>query len=264
MSVHAAAPALRVTQARVLRSEWTKLWSLRSTTWTLLTAVALMTGIGAILSAVSAAQHHSLGASFSPVTASLAGTSFAVIAFGVLGVLMMSGEYGTGMVRSTLTVVPRRLPVLWAKLATFAVTTFTASFAASLASFWIGQALLAGHHLGVPITAPGAFRSVLGAALYITVAGLLGVALGALLRATAAGVAAFAGAFFVVPPLAVLLPGSIGTHLATYLPSNAGSALWGGTTGAHTLGPWAGFAVLCGYAVVLIAAAAWRLANSDA
>ena len=79
------------------------------------------------------------------------------------------------------------------------------------------------------ITAPGALRSVIGAALYVTVAGLIGVALGALFRNTAAGIATFAGVFFVIPPLAGLLPASISNHVAPYLPSNAGEVLWGGT-----------------------------------
>jgi ABC-type transport system involved in multi-copper enzyme maturation permease subunit len=265
----AGVPVAKVTQARVLRSEWTKFRSLRSTVWTLLIALVLMIGIGAAFSAVNASQYHTFDlaqkASFDAVSVSLAGTAFAVIAFGVLGVLMMSGEYSTGMIRSSLTVVPRRLPVLWAKLAVFAMAAFTASLAASFASFWLGQALLSGHHLGVSITAPGALRSIIGAALYITVGGLVGVALGALLRNTAAGIATFAGAFFILPPLADLLPSSVSDHLTQYLPSNAGSALWGGAQDVHNvLSPWGGFGVLCVYAVILIAAAVWRLRRSDA
>jgi ABC-2 type transport system permease protein len=262
-------PELKVTQLRVLRSEWTKFRSLRSTVWTLLTALVLMIGIGALFSAVSASQYHTFSpaqmASFDPISVSLAGTTFAVIAFGVLGVLTMSGEYGTGMIRSSLTVVPRRLPVLWAKLGVFAGVVLATSLAASFAAFWLGQALLSGHHLGVSITSPDALRSVIGAALYITVSGLIGVTLGALFRNTAAGIATFTAVFFVLPPLASLLPSSIGDHLTKYLPSNAGSAIFGGTDGvSNALSPWTGFAVLCGYAVILIAAAGWRLRHSDA
>ena len=274
MSVLTAAPgtgrpALRVTQARVLRSEWTKFRSLRSTLWTLVTALVLMIGIGTLFSAVTASQYHTFPpaqqASFNPVSVSLTGTSFAVIAFGVLAVLTMSGEYGTGMIRSSLTVVPRRLPVLWAKLAVFAAVVLATALTASFASFWIGQALLGGHHLGVSIASAGALRSVVGAALYIAVSGLMGVALGALFRNTAAGIATFAGVYFVVPPLASLLPSSVGDHLIQYLPSNAGSVIWGGARDvSHALSPWTGFALLCGYAVILISAAAWRLRNSDA
>jgi ABC-2 type transport system permease protein len=268
---HAAeAPRLKVTQARVLLSEFTKFRSLRSTVYTLLTAVVLMIGIGALFSAVTANQYHTFSAAdkaaFKPVTTSLQGTVFAVVAFGVLGVLMISGEYTTGMIRSSLTAVPRRLPVLWGKLAVFAGTIFLVSLVASFISFFLGEALLSGHHLGVSITAPGALRSVIGAALYVTVAGLIGVTLGALFRNTAAGIATFAGAFFVIPPLAGLLPSSVRDHLAPYLPSNAGEVLWGGTASDlhNALAPWTGFAVLCGYAAVLIAASAWRLRRSDA
>ena len=267
----AAAPVapLKVTQARVVRSEWIKFRSLRSTVYTLLVAVVLMIGIGALFSAVTASQYHTFSvadkATFSPISTSLTGISFAVIAFGVLGVLLMSGEYSTGMIRASLTAVPHRLPVLWGKLAVFAGAIFSTALVASFLSFLIGQALLSGHHLSVAITAPGALRSVIGAALYVTVAGMIGVALGALLRNTAAGISTFVGVFFVIPPLTELLPASVSDHLTQYLPSNAGAALWGGTHGVQSaLSPWTGFALLCGYAVILIAAAAWRLRSADA
>jgi ABC-2 type transport system permease protein len=265
----AAGSTLKVTQGRVLLSEFTKFRSLRSTLYTLLTAVVLMIGIGALFSAVTASQYHTFSAadraSFSPVSTSLQGTIFAVVAFGVLGVLTISGEYTTGMIRSSLTAVPRRLPVLWGKLAVFAGTIFSVSLVASFISFFIGQAVLNSHHLGVSITAPGALRSVIGAALYVTVAGLIGVALGTLFRNTAAGISTFAGLFFVIPPLADLLPTSVASHLTPYLPSNAGGVLWGGAANVHNaLSPWTGFALLSGYAVILIAAAAWRMRRSDA
>jgi ABC-type transport system involved in multi-copper enzyme maturation permease subunit len=266
-----AAPAgpLKVTQGRVVRSEWIKFRSVRSTVWTLLSAVVLMIGIGALFSAVTASQYHTFSAanraSFSAVTVSLEGITFAVIAFGVLGVLLMSGEYSTGMIRSSLTAVPRRLPVLWGKLAVFAGAIFSISLVASFISFFLGQLLLSSHHLNVAITAPGALRSVIGAALYMTVAGTMGVALGALLRNAAAGISAFVAVFFIIPPLTSLLPSSISNHLTQYLPSNAGEVLWEGTHGVtNALSPWTGFALLCGYAVVLIGAAAWRLRSADA
>ncbi len=260
--------AVKVTQRRVLVSEWTKFRSLRSTVWTLLIAVVLMIGLGALVSAVSASHYATASATdratFSAVGTSLSGTLFAQLAVGVLGVLLISGEYGTGMIRASLTVVPRRLPVLWAKLAVFAGAVLVVSLVASSASFLLGQSLLGRHGLGVGITAPGALREVVGAALYLTVAGMIGVALGALLRTTAAGIATFAGVFFVVPPLMQLLPASVSDHVTQYLPSYAGGSLWGGNHGlANALSPWVGFALLCGYAVVLVGAAAWRLRGVD-
>jgi ABC-2 type transport system permease protein len=265
----ARVPALRVTQGRVLLSEFTKFRSLRSTMWTLLAAVVLMIGIGALFSGVNASQYHTFNwaqrAAFNPVTTSLNGVIFAVVAFGVLGVLVTGGEYSTGMIRSSLTAVPRRLPVLWGKVAVFAGSIFSVSLVASFISFFLGQALLSGHYLGVPVTAHDALRSVIGAALYVTVAGLIGLALGVLLRSTAAGITTFAAVFFVIPLLAMLLPASISDHLAPYLPSNAGDAIWGGAaTVPNALSPWTGFALLCGYAAILIGAGAWRLRRSDA
>ena len=262
-------PTLRVTQPRVLLSEWTKFRSLRSTVWTLLTAVVLSIGIGALFSAVSASQYHTFSAadkaSFNPVSTSLNGMLFAQLAIGVLGVLLISGEYSTGMIRSSLTAVPRRLPVLWAKLGVFAGVVFSVILVTSFVSFFLGQALLNSHHLGVSIAAPDALRDVIGAALYATVAGMIGMALGGLLRNTAAGISTFVAVFFVIPPLTDLLPSSWTSHFVQYLPSNAGEVVFGGGRGlAHPLAPWTGFGLLCAYAAVMIGLAAWRLRRADA
>jgi hypothetical protein len=256
----------------VLLSEWTKFKSLRSTVWTLLVAVVLMVGIGALFSAVTASQYHTFSASeresFRAVTVSLGGINFAQLAVGVLGVLLITGEYSTGMIRSSLTAVPRRLPVLWAKLGVFAGVVFVVSLVASFVAFFLGQALLSSHQLNASISSPGALRSVFGAAGYLTLAGMIGIALGALLRNTAAGISTFVGAFFVIPPLTTLLPASITDHLTQYLPSYAGAAMYDGTQRFHAitgeLSPGVGFALLSGYVLVLIAAAAWRLRRTDA
>ena len=260
---------LRVTQPRVLLSEWTKFRSLRSTMWTLLTAVVLTIGIGALFSGVTASQYHTFSAadkaSFNPITTSLNGILFSQLAIGVLGVLLISGEYSTGMIRSSLTAVPRRLPVLWAKLGVFAGVAFAVMLVTSFVSFFVGQALLSSHHLGVSISAPNALRDVIGAALYVTVAGIIGMKLGALMRNTAAGISTMVAVFFVLPPVAGLLPSSWSSHLVQYLPSNAGGVLYGGANGlAHPLAPWTGFGLLCAYAAVLIGLAAWRLRRADA
>jgi ABC-type transport system involved in multi-copper enzyme maturation permease subunit len=259
---------MSVTQVGVVRSEWVKLRSLRSTLWTLLAALGLMVGIGGLLASVSVDEYADLAEArahnFDATSVSLNGVGFAQLAIGVLGVLMISGEYGTGMIRATLAVVPRRLPVLWAKLAVFAGVVFVVSLTGSVASFFAAQQVLRAHRLDVGIGAPGALRSVVGAALYLTVAGLIGVTLGALLRNTAAGISTFVAAFFIVPPLFEALPASIDRHVTPYLPSNAGQALYRDLTGLHWLSPWTGFAVLCAYAVVLVGLAAWRLLSNDA
>lgn len=264
-----AVGSLAVTQARVLRSEWTKFRSLRSTVITLVVAVVLTIGLGALFSAVTASQFDKFDPAerlrFNPVSTSLGGITFSQLAIGVLGVLLVTGEYSTGMIRASLTAVPRRLPVLWAKLAVFAGVVLVVSLVASVVSFYLGQSLLSSKGLQATISDPGALRSVVGSALYVTVAGMVGVALGTLLRNTAAGISTFVGLFFVVPPLTQLLPSSWTSNFVQYLPSNAGGALFGDVRGvANPLSPWTGFAVLCVWAVVLVAAAAYRLRRADA
>jgi ABC-2 type transport system permease protein len=256
---------LRVTQVRVLLSEWTKFRSLRSTVSTLLIAVVVMIGLGAMFAAITASQATGFEPGATAISTSLTGTFFAQLAVGVLGVLLITGEYSTGMIRSSLTVVPSRLPMLWGKLAVFAGTVFLTMLAASFTSFFVGQALLSGQHLDASLSDPGALRAVFGAALYLTVAGLTATAIGALLRNTAAAITTFVAVFFVIPPLTNLLPRSITDHFVQYLPSNAGAVLLDGTFGvAHPLTPWTGFAVMCGYAVILVGFAAWRLRRVDA
>ena len=265
LATSSASPPLRVTGPRVVLSEWTKFRSLRSTLYTLLLAVVFMVGLGALISAITANQPGGLEPGQSAISASLSGIYFAQLAIGVLGVLLISGEYSTGMIRSSLTVVPRRLPMLWGKVVVFAGVVFLTMLVASFAAFFVGQAVLSGQHLGGSLSDPGALRSVVGAALYVTVAGITALALGALLRNTAAAITTFVAVFFVIPTLTLLLPASLTDHFVQYLPSNLGAELTGGTPGlAHALGPWTGFGVLCGYAAIMIGFAAWRLRRVDA
>jgi ABC-2 type transport system permease protein len=262
-----APTAQRVTTARVCHSEWTKFWSIRSPRWTLLIAVVLMVGLSALLSALAGHSYHSMSAgdraTFDPVGTSLSGAFFAQLAIGVLGALVITGEYGTGMIRSSLTAVPKRLPVLWTKMAVTGLVSFLIMFVAGLVSFLLGQALLSSYDLDVSISSPDAFRSILGVGLAAALIAVFALAVGALLRNTAAAISTFVGVFFVLPPLASLLPGSIGDRLSAYLPSNAANDLIGTQTDAHALSPWGGFAMLCLYTAVLACAAAVQLRQRD-
>ncbi len=270
VSTQGAAPATAarpVTQVRVVRSEWTKLRALRSTWWCGLLAVLLIVGLGAAIAGSGAPYKISAGNSAAGgVAVSLAGVVIAQLVLGVLGVLMFSGEYATGMIRATLAVVPSRLPVLWAKLIVLVGLVLPLSLLAAVAEFFVTTALESSRGgSAISLTDPGVLREVAGASLYLAVIAVIGLALGALLRRTAAGLSVFAAVFFVVPIVAAYLPHSI-TGFVPYLPSNAGGALWGAGKlfGGHQLGPWNGFAVLCGYAVVLTGLAAWRLRHRDA
>ncbi len=222
----------RITSASVLSSEWIKFRSLRSTIATMLIAVVLMIGLGAIFSAITASQASGFEPGATAISTSLTGTFFAQLAVGALGVLLIAGEYSTGMIRSSLTVVPTRLPMLWGKLIVFAGTVFPTILAASFTSFFFGQALLADRNLDAVVSDPGALRSVIGAALYLTVAGLTAIALGALLRNTVAAITTFVAVFFVIPPLTNLLPAALTDQFVQYLPSNAG-AVTDGSFGVH-------------------------------
>jgi ABC-2 type transport system permease protein len=257
-----------VTQRRVIRSEWTKLISLRSTRYALAATLLLAIGIGILACAVfesrwphlSAADRHD----FHPLSVSLAGVNFAQLALGVLGVLAITGEYSTGMIRSSLAAVPRRLPVLWGKALVFGATALAVSLPATFIVFWVGQAILSGQHINVAIGHPGVFRALIGAPLFLTAMGLFGLALGAILRSTAGGIAALAGIVFVLPPIVGLLPTSVSNSIDPYLPSNAGGAIWTITPDPGTLAPWAGFGIFCAYVAVAMAIAAVLLIRRDA
>ena len=255
-----------VTQVRVVRAEWTKLRALRSTWWCGLSAVVLIIGLGAAIAASGAPYHVSAGNSAATgVSAALLGVLFAQLVLGVVGVLAFSGEYGTGMIRATLAAVPARLPVLWAKLIVLAGLVLPVTLLCAVADFFIATALESARGGSViSLTDPGVLRTVAGSSLYLTVVVVIALALGALLRRTAAGLSVFAAVFFVIPIVVGALPHTI-TGFAPYLPSNAGGTLWGNPlTTTQALSPWTGFAVLCGYAVVLTGLAAWRLRRRDA
>jgi ABC-2 type transport system permease protein len=255
-----------VTQVRVVRAEWAKLRALRSTRWCGLTAVVLIVGLGALVAGSGPAYHVSASnTAASGVSAALLGVLFAQLVIGVVGVLAFSGEYGTGMIRATLAVVPSRLPVLWAKAIVLAGLVLPVTLVCAFADFFAATALVSSRGGSViSLTDPGVLRTVAGSSLYLTVVVIIGLALGALLRKTPAALSVFAAVFFVIPVVVGALPHNI-TGFAPYLPSNAGGALWGSPLGnANPLSPWTGFAVLCGYAVVLTGLAAWRLRRRDA
>lgn len=257
-----------VTQRRVVRSEWTKLVSLRSTRWALAATLLLAIGIGLLACIVFESRwaHLSPGdrANFHPLSVSLAGVNFAQLSLGVLGVLAITGEYSTGMIRSTLAAVPKRLPMLWGKALVFGATALAVSLPATFIVFFAGQAILSGEHINIALSHPGVFRALIGAPLFLTAMGLFGLALGAILRSTAGGIAALAGIVFVLPPIIGLLPTSVANSIDPYLPSNAGGAIWTINPDPGTLAPWAGFGIFCAYVAIAMAIAAVLLVRRDA
>src|SRR6516165_3912943 len=226
--VAAAPPAYqlpqRVTQARVLRSEWTKLRTQPSVFWSLLATMILIAGFGIVYSLVRETRppHGAAIASFDPAAVSLSGVQLAQIAAGVLGVLLITSEYATGLIRTTLAAVPRRLPILWGKAALLSAATVAVSLPAAVAAFLAGQSILGRQHLAVSLSHPGVARAVLGCALYLAVAGLLGLGLGALLRSTAGGISALFGLLFAPPLVVGFLPGNWPGQAGQLPPHTAG------------------------------------------
>jgi ABC-2 type transport system permease protein len=260
-------PRGRVTQRGVFRSEWTKLQSLRSTRFSLLAAMVMTIGFGIIASAVTVSQWATMSAAqkatFDPLNSSLIGVQFGVLAIGVLGVLLITGEYTTGMIRSTMTAVPRRLPVLRAKASVYALVALLVTLPTVFIAFFAGHAILSGQHIQIAFSHSGVPGAVFGAVGLLTLVGLFAMGLGAILRSTAAAVATFAGIMYILPLLVGILPSSVANSISPYLPSSVGQAMTQIGHHAHTLSPGAGLAVFAGYTAVALAAAAVLLVRRD-
>jgi ABC-2 type transport system permease protein len=261
----------QITLLGVIRSEWIKLRSLRSTWYSLLATVVIITGLGTLFSALRAHRFsQDLGPNgrvfgFDATQVSLRGVFLAQLAIGVLGVLVITGEYSTGMIRSSIAAVPHRQPVLIAKALVFAVMAFVVTFVAAFFAFIFGQQALASTHAQASLSTQHAVRAIFGAALYLTVIGLLAVGLGFLVRNTAGAIAALFGVVLVLPLLTNALPDPYSTDIAKYLPLNAGTQIMVTRNFDPTmLGPWTGLGVTALYALAAIVGGAVMLKRRDA
>ncbi len=250
------------TFADVLRSEWTKLRSLRSTLWALGVTVVLGVGLGAAISAAAAHGYAKLSVSakqgWDPAAISLTGIAIAQLAIAVLGVLCISSEYSSGMIRPSLIAVPKRGRVLAAKSLVVAAVSFAVGELTSFAEFFVGQALISGHAPHAALGDPGVARAVVGAGLYLTALAVLSVAAGALLRRPAAAIACMMAVALVLPVIAQALPDSWRNPVTEFWPTEAGAQLTTVYHSAHTLQPWPGFGVMCLF-VAIVYAIAWTL-----
>lgn len=268
-AVHASpanqAPSFEVSLTRVIRSEWIKFRSVRSTVITVGLAAVAVAAFGILISLIS--NGRSLGADetlvVDPAGNSLFGANVAQIVLGVLGALLFTSEYATGMIRATLSAVPTRLPVLWAKAIVVAAATFTAMLVAVGVAFFAGQALYRGDGVGASLSDPGVPLALLGAAVSPTVIAVMGVAFGALMRHTATAVGILVAVLFILPMLLQML-GGFWVDLVSYLPSDAGRATMTVVDDPQRLSPGAGFAVMAGWVAVLLAGAAVAIERRDA
>lgn len=274
----ASPPALTarpVSFPRVIRSEWIKFWSLRSTYWALGATLAAMV-LFSLLMAFAAAQAGG-NAEFGPAPdgAMVIGLSYSMaqLVIAVLGVLMITGEYSTGMIRSSLAAVPTRVPVLVAKALIIAVVAFVVGVLGVLLSYVLTTPMLADVGGPADLADPDNLRLVWGTGLYLAGIGVFSLGLGALLRHSAGAIAAVLGILLLLPTIVQLAMTSIDWLFDAYpyLPSTAGERIVAidspsmaamGVPAA--LEPWTGFGVFMIYVVVVLLAAALLLRRRDA
>ncbi|MGI9005523.1 MAG: ABC transporter permease subunit [Streptosporangiaceae bacterium] len=272
-------PAGRAGFAGTVRSEFTKIRSVRSTYWTLLALVLACVGIGALFSwgqtqrltslqsghtlrggkvpsgiyAQIATQIHNSAASIS-----LFGLLFGQLVIIVLGAIAITSEYSTGMIRTSLTAMPRRLTVFSAKGVVFGLVALVTGEVISFLAFFTGQAILSTQHVSTTLGTPDVLRTVLGGGLFLAVCGLMSFGIGAMLRHSAGAIAAGIGVMFVLWILSQFLPGPPSgwfgqADIDKWIPFNAGSAIWEHqANGLNPFSPWIGFAVFCCYAAAAI------------
>jgi ABC-2 type transport system permease protein len=264
--VSSVAPEHRPGIAGVARSEWTKIRSLRSTFWTLLVTAGLTIGLGSLIALGFTSSRAPVPADFNAAGFSFNGMLLAQLAIGVLGVLIITTEYSSGMIRTTFTAVPQRSLVLAVKAVIFGSVTFVVSAATAFVTFFACQAILSRGTVkyGVSLSSPHALRIVIGAALYLTVCALLGVTLGALLRSTAAAITALTGLLFILPIVMSFLPVSWHRDAITqWLPANAGAQIMEKAAQPLQFSPWAGLAVFAGEVAVAFVAGLVLLRRRD-
>ena len=253
-----------VTASGVLRSEWVKLRSVRSSTMTLLAAAGTLLFIGSVSAAFNGglltASMDDADALQDPTAIVLGGILLVPLIIGILGVTNITGEHATGTIRTTMSFVPKRLPVLWSKAAVLVAVTLPVMVVATLSTFLLGQWLIGAGDLGAPTAAlddPGVLRAVLGTAGYLTGIAVLGLSLGTVLRSTPAALSALFALVFLIPGLGgFLLPASVRDSVLLYLPSNAGTAFTSVTAVPEMLSPAAGAVVFAAWVLLPLLAAA--------
>jgi hypothetical protein len=263
------APVHEPTPLDVIRSEWLKLRSVRSTYWTMAVVFVAMVGFGALLSFASVATWDQLTAeqqAANPVngaTTALSGALFGQLAMLVIGVLAITSEYSTGGIRSTLVAVPRRNRVVIAKAVVVGILALVVGTVSAFVAFFVGQAILATKNFDVGIGDPNVLRAVFGTGLYLAGCALFGLGIGLIIRSSGGGITIAIASLFVLPPLLSLIPGSVGDQIQKFLPSNAGQAITDTVTAPDRLGAWVGYLVFSLWWVLLLVVGSWLLRRRD-
>lgn len=260
----------------VLRSEWIKLRSLRSTIWSYGIVIAISLGMALIMS-LSMVNGMNGGADAGSAPAeqqaqfvlqsSVFGVYFGQLVAGVLGVLVISGEYTTGMIRSTLAAVPKRLPALAAKAGVLFAATFVVGLLANLSAFVLSSVIFAGIDVSASLAEPGVFLPLLGGALYLALVAVFALGVGTMLRSSAGGIAAVLGLILLLPTVLQMIPADWAHDLIPYLFSSAGMSMFTSTTAEATadgFGFWLNLLIVLGWVGASIAGAAVLLKRRDA
>lgn len=275
---------IRLTFRGVLKSEFIKLWTLRSTFWCCVIVIVLSVGIGLLLATVQAPARAGVPVNPSPTTAAqqatavrdaTVGTGIGQLVLSVLGVLVISGEYSTGMIRSTFAAEPKRLPTLFAKAIVLGITTFVVGLVTVFGTAAIIFPLLPGIHVHPNWGDSKLELALFGAAGYLAVISLIAFSIGALIRTTAGGIAAAIGLILVAPTILDIVAATTGAtwaqNLVAFAPTNAGGKLYAyvssapsTTSGVVSLDAHTGGLVLLAWFVVLFVAAAVLLKRRDA
>ncbi|APY91374.1 ABC transporter permease [Streptomyces alfalfae] len=233
---------------------------MRSTLSVILGALAFAVGLAALNGSSAGGEYADLSpadqAAFDPLATSLMGYLVAQIAFGLLGGLVMTSEYGARTIVPTLTSVPQRARVLGSKALALVGVALPVGIVVTLGAFSMGQASLSG--AGAPHLALSdgvALRGIFGGGLYLALAALLGLALGAVIRSTTATVTTLFGVMLIVQAFAPALPGALGDWVSKFWPPIAGGQIITAVRDPEALGPWAGLGVMAGCVAALLAVA---------
>lgn len=252
----------------LIRAETVKFRATRSTYYALLALVVVGVGVSALVGQAMAARWPHLSplnrASFDPLSSTFRGFEIGQLIIGSLGVLMISSEYSSGLIRTTFAAIPQRRSVLMAKAVVIGVTSLIVGEAAAFAGFLVSQALLEPTGVSLSISSPHALPAVASTGLYLAVIALLGLALGALIRHTPGAVVVLFALVLVLPGVISALPTPWDTRIGKWLPDNLAGQLVSLAPNPDYLSRTSSLIVLLAYPVVLLTAAAWRLGRSDA
>jgi ABC-2 type transport system permease protein len=240
--------------SHTLRAEWIKFWSVRSTAWSVVAMLVLGAGLTVLVCSVAAAELASGEANENPASFVTWGMMFAQVTAVVLGAMMVTSEYGSGMIRATLAATPHRGQVLAAKAVVLTGTLLVAGTLTAFAGYFGGNWFLDREGIGIALSDEGVLRAMFGGGLYMAGLGLLAAAVGLLVRHTAAALSIVLGVVFVAGTMVFLLPGAWGEWIGKLMPGNAGSVITAPVSfNPVALDPWPGFAVfMAEVAVVLL------------